>query len=154
MRSWTKKNNLLFNDVDLLLVPVLMDLCHWVLAVVNVPDQSFTFYDPYLVADDGGIFSTLRCWLQDEVADQLGTAVADEWAVDTWPSVGVAHFPRQADSSSCGVFSLVVADHLAVGAAPTFTQQDIPLLRRRLAMALYDDDLTIGPDLQALPEDN
>lgn len=130
---WTKKQNLCMDAVDVLLVPVLMDLCCWVLVIINVRDLFFMFYDHYLSADDGGTMSTLRRWMKDEVHEQLGPAAADVWSVETWPRSGASLFPRQQHSSSCAVLALGVADRLAVGCAPVFTQQDIPLLRRRLA---------------------
>lgn len=46
------------------------------------------------------------------------------------------------DESSCGVLVLAVADCIALGAATTFTQDDVPVLRQRLALSLYSDDLT------------
>lgn len=93
------------------------------------------FYDPFLITDDGGIISTVLRWLHEEGLVQLGTAVADSWAVQTWTLTSAARFPRQADSSDCGVFSLVISDCLAAGATPPFTQRSVPALRRLLVLA-------------------
>lgn len=121
------------------------------LAAINVRDRYFIYYDPYLVADDGGIILTLRRWLMDEALDKLGSAIVDLWDVENWPLESSANLPLQTDSSSCGVLSLVVADCLALGLPATITQRDVPVLRRRLAMALFLDDLTVNDEV--LPTD-
>lgn len=146
VRNWTTKRDVSIHDMDVLLVPVLVGSCHWVLAAINVRDRYFMYYDPYLLADDGGINLTLRRWLKDEALDKLGSAIVDLWDVENWPLVSSADLPLQTDSSSCGVLSLVVADCLALGLPATITQRDVPVLRRRLAMALFLDDLTVNDD--------
>lgn len=151
VRNWTAKKSVSLHDVDVLLVPVLVRSCHWVLATINVRDRYFRYYDPYFVADDGGVISTLRRWLKDEAQDKLTGATAGLRDMDSWPSASSTHLPLQTDSSSCGVLSLAVADCLALGLPVTFTQRDVPVLRRRIAMALYLDDLTVNAEV--LPTD-
>lgn len=142
VKNWSRKCSLRIHVVKLVLVPVLIVLSHWVLVAVNVRAQLFMFYDPYLSINDIGIIITLRRWVEAEVKEQMGTAVAGDWAVDNWPLISAAHLPRQSGSCSCDVLALVVADCSALGAAATFSQEDLPVLRKRLALTFYVDDLT------------
>lgn len=68
--------------------------------------------------------------------------MAVEWGVHEWPVVMGTSLPEQMDSGSCGVFVLAVADCIAAGESAAFSQEHIPVLRARVAMALFVDDLT------------
>jgi len=56
-------------------------------------------------------------------------------------------FPKQSDSGSCGVFVLMVAHCLAAGRAVSFSQEHIAVVRSRMAIVLFMDDLVFvsGP---------
>ena len=49
-----------------------------------------------------------------------------------WPIIeSPPHYPKQADSSFCGVFIVYYAEYLSLSLAPSFLQGDVPLLRMR-----------------------
>lgn len=77
VRAWGRKGNLRLDAVDIIIVPILVQNCHWVLAVVNVKDEHFLYYDPYAGADQHGCAELLRRWLQDEINERLGGEVAE-----------------------------------------------------------------------------
>lgn len=144
VRNWRLKGNLLLDAFDLSMVPIFLDGCHWVLAVINVSSRKFLFYDPMFSSVHGLFVPGLRSWLQDEVTARLGADVAAEWQIAAWPVLTGNRLSRQQDGSSCDVFVLAVADCIAAGTRASFKQEDIDVLRQRLALALYSDDLTIG----------
>lgn len=47
------------------------------------------------------------------------------------------------DTGSCVVFALAAAECLSKGSPLLISQQDIPVLRERIELALYADDLTV-----------
>lgn len=138
---WAVKAGVDLKTVDQVLIPVNLDRVHWVLIVVDLHRREFLFCDPYGSADQSGTVRHVRRWLRDEAVQQLGADMVAEWAIEDWEAVVGNGLPKQVDSSSCGVFTLMAASVLAVGETCRHTQDDIPDLRRRLAIDLYLDDI-------------
>jgi len=152
VRKWGVKAGVELEDVDKIIVPVNIGMRHWVLVAIDVGNQLFCFYDSITTADRSGVVDTLRRWLNDELRSRLGDAAVARWVVDSWAVRVDPAWPRQTDGGSCGVFSVVAADCFSVDAPLLFSQQDIPTLRVRLAIALFFDDLDVSDDvLSALP---
>jgi len=142
VRQWGLKGNLQLDDVDLIFAPVNIDNAHWVVVIINVRDRQFQYYDSLLGADRASVVVLLQRWLKDEVSSRLGVDVAEQWAVDEWMVIIESAWPQQTDGGCCGVFVLAAADCCATGAPVSFTQADIPVIRRRMTLALVSDDLT------------
>jgi len=154
VRRWGAGVRLDLSAVDVILVPINVDGSHWVLVQVNVQDQFFLFYDPFGTKDNQGYVNAVRRWLIDELRATVGQGAVAEWAVDKWEVSEDADLPRQTDSGSCGVFVLIVAYYLSLGKALTFTQDNIDVLRHRMAIALYLDELdTAAPAAVAVGAD-
>ena len=141
VRRWGTGLRLDLGAVDIILVPINVSGTHWVLVQVNVQDQYILFYDPFGAKDSQGYVDAVRRWLVDELRSKLGNDAVAKWAVDQWEVAMDDDFPRQTDCGSCGVFVLVVAYYLSLGKALTFSQDDIDVLRQRIAIALYLDEL-------------
>lgn len=125
-------------DYAQILVPVNVG-AHWVLAVVDMANKAFVYLDS-MYGKDGvrGIVKTLRRWLRDDVTDKYGEDVMRRLGIESWKVVeNPEHLPRQTDTDSCGMFCLGLAERWELGRHPNFTQDDIPLLRKRAALALY-----------------
>lgn len=142
VQNWGRKCGLDLRTVDMIFVPMHVDADHWTLAVIDVQKKSILLYDPLFSSEHEQHVPHLLRWLHDEVCERLGAEVAAEWDAPSWPIVQGNDLPVQNDGSSCGVFVLAVADCIALGAATSFTQDDVPVLRQRLALSLYSDDLT------------
>ncbi|GAB0492978.1 hypothetical protein MMPV_004249 [Pyropia vietnamensis] len=141
---WTVKAGVDAATTDLLLVPVHVGTCHWVLVSLDVRSRRVTYLDPLHAADSGGVTSTLSRWLTAEVAARHGgtpteaaIGVPAAWTVTANTVDGVAA-PRQADAGSCGVCVLAMAERLERGAPLAFGQRDIRLLRKQMVLDLYD----------------
>lgn len=141
VRRWGAGLQLDLAAVDIILIPINQRGNHWTLVEVNVQDQYFRYYDPFGVTDDGGYVNAVRRWLVDELRSTLGESAVLEWSVDEWQVPEDADLPRQADGGSCGVFVLIAALYLSEGKALTFSQGDVDVLRQRIAIALYLDEL-------------
>lgn len=141
VRNWGRKGDLRMDAVDIIIVPINEDDCHWVLVVVDVRAREFVMYDPMVASQGERYIPAIRRWLADEVTTRLSAEAASEWDVGTWPTLPGTSFPRQQDHASCGVFALAVADCIALGVHPAFSQTDVAVLRQRLSLALYEDDI-------------
>jgi len=138
---WALKAGLDFKTLGQVLIPINLGRVHWVLIVVDLQLREFMYCDPYGAADGSGYVAHVRRWLRDEALQQLGPDVSADLAIDEWEEVASHGLPQQVDSSSCGVFTLLAASFLAVRATCTYTQDDVPDLRRRLAIDLYLDEI-------------
>eukprot|EP00170_Pyropia_yezoensis_P003383 contig_14169_g3390 len=143
VRRWGMKSSLSLETVDWIIVPVLILRSHWTLASADVRRRRFFYYDSLFGDDHHTVIPILRRWLTDEVAARLGADVAERWDVGSWPVDVHDELPAQTDSGSCGVFTLAVADCLSTGSSVAFSQEDAPVLRRRIALAISADDLTL-----------
>lgn len=143
VRRWGIKQSLCLESVDRIIVPVLVLRSHWTLAAADVRRRRFFYYDSLRGDDHHTVIPNLRRWLTDEVAERLGTDVSQQWDVGSWPVDGHDDLPVQTDSGSCGVFALAVADCLSIGSSIAFSQEDMPVLRQRIALAISTDDLTL-----------
>jgi len=141
VRNWGTKLGLELMQAEGVLVPVNVGGVHWVLVHIRLKERTFLYYDPFGAKDGANVVGTLRRWLNDELRRCHGDGAVAEWDVDSWELCEDVGFPQQSDSGSCGVFVLMVAQCLAAGRAVTFTQEDIVVLRRRLAIVLFLDDL-------------
>ena len=130
-------------DYSQLLVPVNIGSTHWVLAVVHFARKEFVYMDS-LGTRDGvrGVVRTLRRWVADEVTDKYGEETMKQLDIGSWETVENPYYmPHQTDCDSCGMFCLGIAECLQLGVLPDFTQDDIPLLRQRAALALHRGSL-------------
>lgn len=145
VRRWTLKAGVDAAAMDLLLVPVHVGNCHWVLVALDTRSRRVVYLDPLHGADTGGVTATLARWLAAEVAARHGGGSAAEAALGgaaTWDvaatTVGGVAAPRQADAGSCGVYVLAMAERLERGAALVFGQRDVRLLRKQMVLDLHD----------------
>lgn len=99
------------------------------------------YYNPLHDADSYNTVSILRRWLVDEVFEQLGASVGDARGMPLCEEVRDPCLPVQQDAGSCGVLTFSAADCFSLDAPVAFSQQDIGVLRRRLALAFFFDDL-------------
>jgi len=138
---WALKAGVDLKVVDQVIVPINLNRVHWVMVVADLRRREFVYCDSFAASDSGGVTEHIRRWLSDEAVQQLGPDDAADLAFDEWDVVVARDLPRQTDSSSCGVFTLLAASCLAVRALCKHTQDDMPDLRRRLAIDLYLDQI-------------
>lgn len=137
--KWSRKAGVKLLECDKVLVPVHVNDDHWVLAVINIQDKRFEYYDPLgrVKVRAFQVLEKLAWYLTQE-----HEAYSPELPLDlnTWlrhvPSSSKGHMPRQTNTVDCGVFQLKLAECVAMGIPFAFTQDDMPHFRRRIALEL------------------
>jgi len=99
------------------------------------------YYNPLHDADSYNTVSILRRWFVEEALEQLVASVGDVRGMPLCYEVRNPCLPVQLDAGSCGVFTFSAADCFSLDTPVAFSQQDIGVLRRRLALDFFFDDL-------------
>jgi sentrin-specific protease 1 len=77
----------------------------------------------------------IRRYLADEHLDKQKCA----WNPEGWDLVRTTNdTPRQLNGYDCGVFATFCAHYLSAGVNPSFSQADIPHLRRRMIIDILN----------------
>ena len=130
--EWTRGKDVF--SKDLIMVPIHRP-GHWTLAVINMKQQRFEYYDS-LRGPPGFVFENLRRWLEDESLDKKGVSLdTTGWTEVVWKQ---GQTPQQRNSWDCGMFLIRTADWLARGAVLSFTQEDMEHLRRLTVLEILE----------------
>ena len=130
--EWTRGKDVF--SKDLIMVPIHRP-GHWTLAVINMKQQRFEYYDS-LRGPPGFVFENLRRWLEDESLDKKGVSLdTTGWTEVVWKQ---GQTPQQRNSWDCGMFMIRTADWLARGAVLSFTQEDMEHLRRLTVLEILE----------------
>jgi sentrin-specific protease 1 len=122
--NWTKGVDVFAKD--LVVVPIHRDGNHWTLAIINLRQMRFEYIDS-MRGGAGKVLQHLRCWLLD-----LSLAKGQPIDLTIWEDVVYKEgTPQQVgNGTDCGVFVCTNANCISRNAHLTFTQADIPYLRR------------------------
>lgn len=144
-------------DLDIVMFPVNVSGNHWVLVVLNIPLKEVYYLDSLQRRDKYKISSFFMRWVRDEIKDKHSPVEAEKFENrKTWtvfPSKYRVHVspggepvkeglqfalvPQQRDEGSCGVFALKMADCISLGIRSYFQSKNVDLMRRRMALELY-----------------
>ncbi|XP_043393556.1 sentrin-specific protease 3 isoform X1 [Chelonia mydas] len=134
VKRWTKNVDI-FNK-DLLLIPIHLEV-HWSLVSVDVRQKSITYFDSQRTLNRRCPKHICR-YLQAEADKKDRPDFRDGWRGSFKMNVA-----RQNNDSDCGAFVLQYCKFLALGRAFTFTQQDMPKLRRQMYKELCHCKLSV-----------
>lgn len=134
VRRWTDSVDLF--SFDLLLVPI-HDLDHWSLAVLNITNRSFDFYDS-MGRKNWNCYQILMAYLRKEHKDKRKSPLVPD---GKWDCQYVKGIPQQTNNHDCGVFVCLYAECLSRGAPFNFTAKDIQQLRYRIAYEIISGKL-------------
>ncbi len=136
VRRWSKRAGVRILDLDKVFVPVHEHGNHWCLAVINVRDRRFEYYDS-LGGKNPSCLKALRFFVENEHREHSPELPLD---LSTWsdlvPDPYNGEMPLQRNGSDCGVFALKFAEYLAEDRDLSFSQSDMPYFRRRIALEL------------------
>lgn len=144
VKNWLKRKlqeaELNFTDLNIILVPINISNSHWVLVSVNLSQHIFTFYDPLRCQNHLYAMRHVSKYMKDEMKSSLDNA--EKININKWRAeINPTGYPLQEDCVSCGIFIMFVAEYLARGQKPAFTQSDIHTLRRRALLYLVEEDI-------------
>ncbi|XP_052418265.1 sentrin-specific protease 3b isoform X1 [Carassius gibelio] len=134
VKRWTKNVDIF--QKDLLLIPIHLEV-HWSLISVDIKQRFITYFDSQRTLNR-------RCpkhifkYLQAEAMIKEKRDFLTGWKGFFKMNVG-----RQNNDSDCGAFVLQYCKCLALGQPFSFTQQDMPKLRRLMYKELCDCKLSL-----------
>jgi sentrin-specific protease 1 len=133
VQRWTKKVDVF--SVDLVLYPIHLGT-HWCLAAIDNRQRSLAYYDS-LGGRGKSCLATLRDYLVSEYRDKKKA----ELSLNGWSDVPVNNIPLQKNGSDCGVFTCMYARYLSSNSPFTFSQEDMPQIRRHIICELLEQRL-------------
>jgi sentrin-specific protease 1 len=123
---------------DLIIVPIHCHGNHWTLAVINMRQTRFEYYDS-LRGPPGMVLTNLRRWLEDESLNKKQVPLdTSGWTEVVWKQ---GQTPQQRNCYDCGIFMSRTADWLARDAVLSFTQEDMEHLRRLTVLEIKNASL-------------
>lgn len=134
VKRWTKNVDIF--QKDLLLIPIHLEV-HWSLVSVDIKERSITYFDSQRTLNR-------RCpkhifkYLQAEAVIKGKRDFLTGWKGFFKMNVG-----RQNNDSDCGAFVLQYCKCLALGHPFSFSQQDMPKLRRLMYKELCHCKLSL-----------
>ncbi|KYO44796.1 sentrin-specific protease 3 [Alligator mississippiensis] len=134
VKRWTKNVDIF--QKELLLVPIHLEV-HWSLVAVDVRGRCITYFDSQRTLNRRCPKHICR-YLQAEADKKDRPDYRDGWRGSFKMNVA-----RQNNDSDCGAFVLQYCKFLALGLPFSFTQQDMPKLRRQMYKELCHCKLTV-----------
>eukprot|EP00854_Cymbomonas_tetramitiformis_P017813 gene17813-21213_t len=107
---------------------------HWVLAVINIVDKRIEYYDSM-----GGLDSTCLSNLKRYITEEFENKGGQNLDTEHWPEEGIRDIPHQQNAIDCGVFMLTYADYLSREHDFTFSQENIPHIRKRIVTQILEN---------------
>ncbi|TGZ72498.1 hypothetical protein CRM22_002055 [Opisthorchis felineus] len=145
VRRWSRQLELC--DQDLVLIPIHDRGMHWCLVCVDLRRKTLTYYDSMGSKNDNCL-RTLMSYLQSEWQDKKGQPLPDP---ESWTLINSEDsVPQQMNGSDCGVFTCTYGEFLSRDAKLTFSQDDMPGIRKRMMYEILTQQLlTTGFKVQS-----
>ncbi|XP_073236946.1 sentrin-specific protease-like [Porites lutea] len=124
LAKWTKKINIF--EYDKIFIPVHLP-GHWVLGVVDFGSKVISYWDSMKSSANCAFYENLRSFLKEESVKRGRTFLEEQW-LDQYPQ----DIPKQDNAYDCGMFVCMFAEFLSRGDLPTFKQDDMPSMRRKV----------------------
>ncbi|VDM21489.1 unnamed protein product [Hydatigera taeniaeformis] len=143
VRRWTRSINLFEHDI--ILIPIHDRTIHWCLVAIDLRRRTLSYYDSMGGTNDRCL-DVLLNYLNSESEDKLQKPLM---AMSTWQKINTgASVPQQRNGSDCGVFLCTYAEFLSRDADFTFSQEDMPDIRKRMMYEILTGQLlTTGTNL-------
>ena len=138
VKRWGKKvaNGDVFS-LEKILIPVNVNNMHWCLLEVSIPEKRIQYYDS-LGGSGEQYLKGMLMYLNDEwkKLSKPGDFVPEDWSLISTTK----ETPRQKNGYDCGVFTCTCADYISLGLELTYTQKDITVCRRRIALKILNGE--------------
>ncbi|KOC66711.1 Sentrin-specific protease 1 [Habropoda laboriosa] len=133
LKRWTRKIDIFAQD--LVVVPVHLGI-HWCMSIIDFRDRSIRYYDS-MGGNNPKCLSALQQYLEDESLDKKKQV----YDTSNWKLECAKNIPQQMNGSDCGVFSCMFAEYICANKKITFTQQDMPYFRNKMAYEILKSKL-------------
>ncbi|KAJ2082010.1 SUMO1 sentrin specific peptidase 1 [Coemansia sp. RSA 988] len=133
VRRWTRRVKLF--EQDLIIVPVHLGV-HWCCAVIDFRSKSIAYYDA-LLGDNPKCLRLLMNYLHEEFKDKQG----QDFDENGWSMSCEKDIPRQRNGYDCGVFAIMFAEYVSRDAPLSFSQENLPFLRRKATYEIATSSL-------------
>lgn len=130
MKRWTKRVDVFSKDI--LFVPINQSY-HWVLGVMDMKNKTVAVYDS-LGGNHDHTLNLFLSYLEQEHLDKKKTP----FDTSDWKKLTPKDIPRQGNMSDCGAFACTFADRLSQRKPFNFSQQDMEIIRRRMALNIFN----------------
>ncbi|CAK9814564.1 Sentrin-specific protease 1 [Anthophora quadrimaculata] len=133
LKRWTRKIDIFAQN--LIVVPVHLGI-HWCMSIIDFRDRSIRYYDS-MGGNNPKCLSALQQYLEDESLDKKKQV----YDTSNWKLECAKNIPQQMNGSDCGVFSCMFAEYICANKKITFTQQDMPYFRNKMAYEILKSKL-------------
>lgn len=138
VQRWTTKAKVDIFALDHVVFPMVISDIHWALGVIDLKENGFRYFDSMHCKPHRNFVPFLRKYVEDEHNAKKGGELD---GASRWPLLKYKlPVPQQRNDYDCGVFTCFFADYFAEGKDMTFTQDDMPMLRLRLASRVVGAD--------------
>ncbi|XP_040594500.1 sentrin-specific protease 2-like [Mesocricetus auratus] len=135
VKRWTRGMNLF--EKEIVLVPIHQKV-HWSLIVIDLRKQSIVYFDS-MGQTGQNICETIFQYLQNESKTRRNIELdPSEWKQY---SVTSEEIPQQLNGSDCGMFTCKYADYISKDQPVTFSQQHMPIFRKRMVWEILHSHL-------------
>ncbi|KAK7815011.1 hypothetical protein U0070_024354 [Myodes glareolus] len=135
VKRWTRAMDLF--EKEIILVPIHQN-AHWSLIEIDLRKQSIKYYDS-MGHTGQSICETIFQYLQNESKTRRNIELNPfEWKQYSMTSEEI---PQQLNGSDCGVFTCKYADYISRDQPATFSQQHMPIFRKRMVWEILHSHL-------------
>lgn len=132
-KASSELKGIILENYGLIFVPIIENK-HWSLAVIDMTRLQIDYYNSLFSEKPSPITSMINMILRHSVQN---------FEESHWTCRTMMGSPQQTNTNDCGVFLCWTAEYLSRARKPTFTQQDITYLRRRLTIEIFTGKLLI-----------
>ncbi|XP_014609451.1 PREDICTED: sentrin-specific protease 1-like [Polistes canadensis] len=133
LKRWTRKIDIFVQDI--IVVPIHLGI-HWCMSIIDFRDKSICYYDS-MGSSNPKCLSALRQYLEEESMDKKKRS----FDTSDWKLISAKNIPQQMNGSDCGVFSCMFAEYICANRKITFTQEDMPYFRNKMAYEILQNKL-------------
>ncbi|CAH0557369.1 unnamed protein product [Brassicogethes aeneus] len=135
VRRWTRRVDLF--SYDIICVPIHLGM-HWCMAIIDLRDRSVRYFDS-MGSTNNRCLDALRNYLEFEHSDKKKSPLD----TSDFKLENVKDIPQQMNGSDCGMFSCTFAEFLTRNSKITFSQEDMPYLRKKMVVEIMTGELLI-----------
>eukprot|EP01060_Flectonema_neradi_P036578 TRINITY_DN7076_c1_g1_i2.p1 TRINITY_DN7076_c1_g1~~TRINITY_DN7076_c1_g1_i2.p1 ORF type:complete len:362 (+),score=32.51 TRINITY_DN7076_c1_g1_i2:86-1087(+) len=128
VKRWTRKVDV-FSKAGIL-IPINVSNSHWTLCHVDLEQCRISYHDS-LGGCGNSVLQNVHRWLTEEHQTRHSTPLPLAFSL-----INFAPTPRQENAYDCGVFTCCAANCLSARRGFSYTQKDMPYIRRRMVLEL------------------